>query len=149
MSSENWKLDLKRSSSILLILCMLEKYRCFNNQIGFKFGFDFKTYVVPYWIHTLLFPGIDSTFFYNFSPSEEDCRPQEDMAELLQKSLHMGPSLDVTTGTYCPVPLTYFRYLTLWSRITNRVLVWRVCILIDAAMCEDFVILQQSLLRLV
>jgi hypothetical protein len=35
---------------------------------------------------------------FHFSPSEEDCRPQEDMAELLHKSLHLGPSLDVTTG---------------------------------------------------
>ena len=46
--------------------------------------------------------GIDLRFYIilpliSFSPSEEE-RPQEDMVELLHKSLHLGPSLDVTTG---------------------------------------------------
>ena len=33
-----------------------------------------------------------------FSPSDEDIRPDDEMADLLQKSLVPGPSLEVTTG---------------------------------------------------
>ena len=32
------------------------------------------------------------------SPSDEDMRPDDEMADLLQKSLLPGPNLEVTTG---------------------------------------------------